>query len=353
MSEDDSVKHEGKWTREDLPEPSRLSRLKHEIVKDFFWEDILDEVAAHLNAHYLPKPGIDNGPTAIESTLARERDEAIGRASYAEYALHKERKAVWIAKHLLTTLEARCNDAERERDAAAERAEKAERPPYDQGGVRGADSLLYRAERAERERDAAAARAEQAGARVRLANQQSVEWEGEAERLLCERDAWKARAEAAEARTAPAVTRDDIEKAIRYEFLDWEGQMEARISRAVNQTWNLVSGADPAVHVVRESDLPAARVDGDYYVVASAKGDYRWPQHGPSWWAGRAQDALAEAARYTSLARLAASEAVVDPVEAKARELYQAATPDARWETVADEYRRIARHVLGPEADGE
>ena len=316
MSEDDSVKHEGKWTREDLPEPSRLSRLKHEIVKDFFWEDILDEVAAHLNAHYLPKPGIDNGPTAIESTLARERDEAIGRASYAEYELHKERKAVWIAKHLLTTLEARCNDAERERDAAAERAEKAERPPYDQGGVRGADSLLYRAERAERQRDE-----------------------------------WKARAGAAEARTAPAVTRDDIEKAIRYEFLDWEGQLEARISRAVNQTWNLVSGADPAVHVVRESDLPAARVDGDYYVVASAKGDYKWPQHGPSWWAGRAQDALAKAARYTALARLAADrEATVNPVEEKARELYRAATPDARWETVADEYRRIARHVLGQEA---
>lgn len=174
--------------------------------------------------------------------------------------------------------------------------------PYDQGGVRGADSLLYRAERAERERDAAVARAEQAGARVRLANQQSVEWEGEAERLLCERDEWKARAEAAEqlipayamldiwmalgrdsihfddwydehgyadawaeltsavreaaeARTAPAVTRADIEEAIRYEFLDWEGQLEARISRAVNQTWNLVSGADPAVPEPHRSGL--------------------------------------------------------------------------------------------------
>ena len=86
-------------------------------------------------------------------------------------------------------------------------------------------------------------------------------------------------------------------------------------------------------------------MDGDYYVVASAKGDYKWPQHGPSWWAGRAQDALAKAARYTALARLAA-----DREEEKARELYRAATPDARWETVADEYRRIAAHVLGLEA---
>lgn len=40
----------------------------------------------------------------------------------------------------------------------------------------------------------------------------------------------------------------------------------------------------------------------------------------------------------------------VDPIEAKARELYRAVTPDARWETVADEYRRIAEYVLGQEA---
>ena len=39
-----------------------------------------------------------------------------------------------------------------------------------------------------------------------------------------------------------------------------------------------------------------------------------------------------------------------DPVEEKARELYRAATPDAQWETVADEYRRIAAHVLGEES---
>ena len=234
--------------------------------------------------------------------------------------------------------------------------------PYDQGGVRGADSLLYRAERAERERDAAAARAEKAEQLIPAYAMLDIwgalgrdsihfdDWYDEHGYA----DAWAELAaavrEAAEARTAPAVSRADVEEAIRCEFLDWEGQWESRISRAVNQTWNLVSGADPAVHVVRESDLPAARVDGDYYVVASAKGDYKWPQHGPSWWAGRAQDALAEAARYTSLARLAAREGVVDTVEAKARELYRAATPDARWETVADEYRRIAAHVLGLEA---
>ena len=214
--------------------------------------------------------------------------------------------------------------------------------PYDQGGVRGADSLLYRAER---ERDAAVARAEEAEKRHTWpkvtptghtyveprtyealchehdnAARAAVEcwaadecppeptWEmvgsahREVERLQRERDEWKARAEAAEqlipayamldiwmalgrdsihfddwydehgyadawaeltsavreaaeARTAPAVTRADIEEAIRYEFLDWEGQLEARISRAVNQTWNLVSGADPAVPEPHRSGL--------------------------------------------------------------------------------------------------
>ena len=294
-----------RWTRDDLPRPDAIRFVTDDVA--------LDLVVDHLNAHHpKPQPYDQGGVRGADSLLYR------------------------------------AERAERERDAAAARAEQAE----DQWKKweRKADQRGELLIRTEAERDAAAARAEQAGARVRLANQQSVEWEGEAERLLCERDAWKARAEAAEARTAPAVTRDDIEKAIRYEFLDWEGQMEARISRAVNQTWNLVSGADPAVHVVRESDLPAARVDGDYYVVASAKGDYKWPQHGPSWWAGRAQDALAKAARYTALARLAASEAVVDPVLDKAQEF--AALAD--WELTDREaglLHTVAAHVLGGQND--
>ena len=91
----------------------------------------------------------------------------------------------------------------------------------------------------------------------------------------------------------------------------------------VNDEWSDAKiDGDPAVHVVRESDLPAARVDGDCYVVASAKGEYRWPQHGPSWWAGRAQDALIKAARYTALARLAAD-----------REATVVQTGHVRWET--------------------
>ena len=163
-------------------------------------------------------------------------------------------------------------------------------------------------------------------------------------------------AERVAAQPAPAIARTDIEKAILPHILyPANGTQDL-----IDDVHALVSGDDPAVYVVRESDLPAARVDGDYYVVASAKGDYRWPQHGPSWWAGRAQDALAKAARYTALARLAADrEAAANPVEAKAEELWEATreggAPVAAWadahEDAQAQFRVLARHVLGQEAD--
>lgn len=206
--------------------------------------------------------------------------------------------------------------------------------PYDQGGVRGADSLLYRAER--------------------------------------ERDAAVARAEAAEARTAPAVTRDDIEKAIRYEFLDWEGQLEARISRAVNQTWNLVSGADPAVHVVRESDISAVGIERDK--------DQGWTIPGRGWGWVRystaeelrkyARENCDRAAACEAVARAIESEQAVDPVEELAEQIETAtraairqacddlagvvpaldplAVEQAMEVTAAS--RKVAAHVLGQEA---
>ena len=228
--------------------------------------------------------------------------------------------------------------------------------PYDQGGVRGADSLLCLAER---ERDAAVARAEAAEARVR---------EVEARPWTIALD------DKASPVFMPAVTRDEIATVLERADSDTSHGDEVTYSDMADAVLRLLSGDDPAVHVVRESDLPAARVDGDYYVVASAKGDYKWPQHGPSWWAGRAQDALAEAARYTSLARLAADrEAVVDPVEELAEQIETAtraairqacddlagvvpaldplAVEQAMEVTAAS--RKVAAHVLGQEAGDE
>lgn len=117
--------------------------------------------------------------------------------------------------------------------------------------------------------------------------------EGRASEWSIKAQQWRERAEAAEARTAPAVTRADVVDAVN-------GSRRA--------------GREP---------------DDQGFV----------PIH-----PGEAIDHLC------ALFGIEAEQAV-DPVEEKARELYRAATPDARWETVADEYRRIARHVLGQEAD--
>ena len=369
MSEDDSVKHEGKWTRDDLPSVIKLnsyagmylSRLRE-------LEEYVDVMLDHLNAHYpKPQPYDQGGVRGADSLLyraERERDAAVARADNLDKQLAK--------------IMSDYQDIEDERDElkkhlkATEEVLDIERKQHEETG----DNLVQANQRwlaAIVERDEWKARAEAAERELAdeysEANQKAAAWdrirahpalrrnllpdvEGSYADLVFERVTWLAEVAetVTELQSAPAVSRDDIEKAIRYEFLDWEGQWEARISRAVNQTWNLVSDSDPAVHVVRESDLPAARVDGDYYVAEDPKGDYRWPKHGASWWEDRAQDALTKAARFTALALLAADREA-DPVEEKAREMYRAATPGARWETVADEYRRIARHVLGQEAD--
>ena len=152
---------------------------------------------------------------------------------------------------------------------------------------------------------------------------------------------WKARAKATEARIAPAVTKAEIEKELRKAFTE-----DCGLLRTTNAVWSLVSGDDPAVYVVRESDIAAVKVTeaGQFWRA----GDTSIPL---PWKANKVREKRDECAvewvETEAIARAIESEQAVDPVEAKARELYRAATPDARWETVADEYRRIARHVLG------
>lgn len=154
-------------------------------------------------------------------------------------------------------------------------------------------------EKAASERDAAVARAEAAARVLRERDEQ----EDDATRAACERaEEAEARATLAEQerenwritainRAAPAVSRADIEKAISElrtfpRFLTDE--LLVLRDEAIDAAWALVSGNE--------------------------------------------------------------AEQSTDPVEEKARELYRAATPDARWETVSDEYRRIAAHVIGQEA---
>ena len=159
--------------------------------------------------------------------------------------------------------------------------------PYDQGGVRGADSLLYRAER---ERDAAVARAEQA----ERERDEAVEACALFQRAMHK---WRERAEQAEARTAPAVTRADIEECVygsrrAGRECDEQGFVPVHVQEAVGQLCDLF-GVE--------------------------------------------------------------AEQAVDPVEAKARELYEVSNPGTvgKWETIheafKDGYRRMAAHVLGQE----
>ena len=177
---------------------------------------------------------------------------------------------------------------------------------YDQGGVCGADSLLYRAER---ERDAAVARAEQAEQLIPAYAMLDV-WVALGRDSLHfddwydghgYADAWaELTAAVREGRPAPEVTRDDIQNAIRTAF-------------------NQRGGGYTIWHV----EVPTAGVCELLGIEA---------------------------------------EAVVDPVEAKARELCRAAYPDHEWgeadwdvadhwNGIEDAFRRLARHQLGQEAD--
>ena len=281
--------------------------------------------------------------------------------------------------------------------------------PYDQGGVRGADSLLYRAERAERERDAAVARAGQLRDERDDALSAGLEALGAAER---ERDAaiaraeqaenardtvstraeqlekalagsryahqrsadahleWKSRAKAAEARaetaetrTAPAVSRADVERVV-HRYVDG-GFDELHVSRVKSTTdafMDLLSGADPAVHVVRESDIAAVEVqpiDGGKWWLADGALVNTCESPTESEAQEAVDDALATLVGALAARRAIEAEAVVDPVEAKAQELWEVAKPSANatWsgtnELAKEQFRKVAAHVLGQEADDE
>ena len=108
----------------------------------------------------------------------------------------------------------------------------------------------------ERERDEARERLREAETRLAkcMADFQDVE---------DERDEAVARAEAAEARTAPAVTKRELRSVVGAHDPGDDELAVSRVNALTDRLWSLVSGADPAVHVVRESDLPEAWRDRD------------------------------------------------------------------------------------------
>lgn len=197
------------------------------------------------------------------------------------------------------------------------------------------DQWMARAEAAERERDEAL----------------------EASALF-QRDvhAWRARAEAAEARTAPAVTKAEIEECIYGSQraggeCDEQGFVPVHIQEAVGQLWDLHEGDDPAVLVVRESGIAAIKVDQDSHGEWFADGEHvyvddaRQADH-------LANEYMTKAVRRFAVARAIEQDTAADPLLGKAQEF--AALAD--WELTdreAELLHTVAAHVLGKEADDE
>ena len=286
---------------------------------------------------------LDNQAATL-ATLQRERDEA----------LRKKGEMVDRAVR-----------AERERDAAVARAEQTEREVSTWRtstesahsdflqAAHDRDEWKARAEQAENARDTAATRAAQLEKKLAKVMSDYQDLEDEREEIADQFATFRAEivAEAVKSRES-AVTRADIEKVVRRYIPN------PHFSEPIaDEVCALLSGSDPAVHVVRESDIEAVKVErrggkwvADGEAVASVGDDparVRRPIAPYLEWA-----VMAEA-----VSRAIEAEQAVDPVEAKARELYEVGNPGTvgMWESIheafKDGYRRIARHVLGLEAD--
>jgi hypothetical protein len=180
------------WTRNDLPPaPDELPGVATGYVQPIFdfISEYQDEVLAHLNAHH-PKPDGDCSQPEVQEwvevvrELRRERDEA-----RREWAGWREQSARRVEQLRV---------AERERDES----------------LRKKGEMVDRAVRAERERDAAVARAEAAERAVAETTKTVADVErrlGEIRALHADTVATQRRIEA---RTASAVSRADVEKAL-------------------------------------------------------------------------------------------------------------------------------------------
>lgn len=158
--------------------------------------------------------------------------------------------------------------------------------------------------------------------------------------------------EAAEARATPAVTHDDVKKVID----EWKLTGQSRGATLADDLWALLSGSDPAVYVVRESDIAAVKVEKIGPRVTCGGQSSRSP--GASRIA--AQKYLQKAIDCEAMARELESieaEQAVDPVEEAAVAAFKAAWHRADEE--GDEGNRVrrgiraARHVLGQEASSD
>lgn len=146
--------------------------------------------------------------------------------------------------------------------------------------------------------------------------------------------------------------RDDVAQLVPPQHPD--SPYDLIVKRGVSD-W-LVSGDDPAVYVVRESDIEDCQrnKDGDWEFRHSGRvfHDSRDPKDRAESLAHHREQIVQRAA----IIRAIESEQAMDPVEAKARELFDVANANVliEWERTSEgmrgQYRRLAAHVLGQEA---
>ena len=333
------------WTRDDLPRIGTPDPAHDSVV-----EGVLDTVLHWLNAHH-PKP--------------RPIDEAEFLDLYIDVIAETsglERRALWShrvwAKKIVERLNANGGVPASRGDAALADHLGRQAVAIDelQLDLEAAEADRDRWRRAheivERERDQAREQWKKWEHKANEAEREVSTWRTSTEsahsdflQAAHERDEAVARAVAAEARTAPAVTRDDIEKAIRGKV--WAANRDpnkagfhrVHIAWATDSVWSLVSGADPAVHVVRESDVAAVEVrrasDGWYADgawLASADETAEWVRD-------RATEMVVCAARNEAVARAIEQDAASDPIADAIRDGLNV------WGTTDEGVRQIAESI--------
>lgn len=183
-----------------------------------------------------------------------------------------------------------------------------------------------------------------------------------------EKESAPARAEAAEARTAPAVTRDDIGNALMRVGVSNGVETHAEVSVGTDAVWSLVSGADPAVFVMRESQLPevVACDEGTWKVGRRTVTAFETPERLREFTEGHLKSVaeLESMARKMEILAVEAGQAT-DPVEERVARIIAHAALDwadldadghkhgpecSNWEPYRDEARQVLAHVLGQEA---
>lgn len=307
------------WTRDDLPHQHEVwddfvagkhSDVFHAVDADDLGE-VLDEIINHLNAHH-PKSQQHDCGESIDAlnhnrdALVENRDKSISSLQrlLANTEYHEDR---WRRAHSIV---------EQERDQARERLRETETTLA---------KVMSDYQDIEDERD---------------------EWKTSARLAEQERENWRI---TAINRAVPAVTREDVEKAIDGIVPVWDSE----VKKIVVALHEMVAGDDPAVFVVRESDLPDVErdEDGDWLCentpIVSGKDtaeDVR----------GRALPQLKYVAMREAVARAIEAEQATDPVDEKARELWEIGkgmSVNIEFDDIAPdhrgEYLRIARHLLG------